>query len=85
MYKEAFMNDLAGALNMDRSEINQRTPLKSADNWDSLAHLAAIAAIDERFGITLPVKELTDVENVGELVELVRRSKEKLSGESFRA
>ena len=81
MDREAFMQDLAGVLDVDRSEISENTNLKDADNWDSLAHLAAIAAIDERFGITVPAKELTNVANVGELLELVRRSKEEQSAE----
>jgi acyl carrier protein len=72
MDKEAFMEDLAGVLDLDRAAISEETPLKNADNWDSMAHLAAIAAIDERFGITVPAKELTGVANVGELIELVR-------------
>ena len=80
--KEAFMEDLAGALDMDGSEINEATPLKDADNWDSIAHLAAIAAIDERFGITVPAKELANVANVGELIELVRRTLEQRSAEA---
>jgi acyl carrier protein len=74
MDKEAFMEDLAGVLDVDRSEINEGTPLKNADNWDSIAHLAAIAAIDERFGITVPAKELTGVRTVGELIALVERA-----------
>jgi acyl carrier protein len=80
MDKEAFMEDMAGILDVDRSKINEETPLKDADNWDSIAHLAAIAAIDERLGVTVPAKELTNVPNIGKLIELVKRSTEEQSG-----
>jgi len=68
------MEDLAGVLDVDTSAINEQTPLKNAENWDSLAHLAAIAAIDERFGVTVPAKELTEVGTVGELMTLIERT-----------
>ncbi len=75
MDNEAFMADMAEVLNLERGEISESTPLDDA-NWDSVAHLAAIAAIDERFDVTVPAKELTKVTTLGELLELVRRGVE---------
>jgi acyl carrier protein len=73
MDDSAFMTDLADVLNVSRDELDEHTPLTD-DNWDSLAHLAVIAAIDERFGVTVPAKELTACASVGALLSLVRES-----------
>lgn len=67
------MAALADALAVEPDTLSETTELND-DNWDSLAHMAAIAAIDEKFGVTVPAKELTAVRNVGELMALVERN-----------
>jgi acyl carrier protein len=58
---------------VEAASLDDSTELND-DNWDSLAHLAAIAAFDERLGVTVPGKELTRARNVGELRALVEKS-----------
>jgi acyl carrier protein len=70
MDKEVFMSALANALGVEPSELSETTELNN-DNWDSLAHMATIAAIDEKFGVTVPAKELVSVGTVGQLRELL--------------
>ena len=67
------MSAMADALAVEVGTLSESTELND-DNWDSLAHMAAIAAIDERFGVTVPAKELTGVRSVGELMALVERN-----------
>jgi acyl carrier protein len=73
MDREAFTSAVADALGVEADAIDDSTELNE-DNWDSLAHLAAIAAFDERLGVTVPAKELTKAGTVGELRELVERA-----------
>ncbi len=73
MDKEPFMLSLADALGVERADLTEATEL-SGENWDSLAHLAFIAAIDEKFGVTVSGTELTAVRTVGDLMQLVERS-----------
>lgn len=67
------MAAVADALAVEPDAVGESTELND-DNWDSLAHMAAIAAFDEKFGVTVPAKELTAVRSVGELMALVERS-----------
>lgn len=67
------MSAVADALGVEADALDDSTQLND-DNWDSLAHLAAIAAFDERFGVTVPAKELTAVRSVGELRALLERA-----------
>jgi acyl carrier protein len=73
MDREAFMSAVADALAVEPDALSESTELND-DNWDSLAHMAAIAAIDEKFGVTVPAKDLTAVRSIGELMTLVERS-----------
>lgn len=73
MDREVFMAAVADALAVEPDAVSESTELND-DNWDSLAHMAAIAAFDEKFGVTVPAKELTAVRSVGELMALVERS-----------
>jgi acyl carrier protein len=70
---EEFLAKLAAILEIDGSKLSESVELND-DNWDSVAHLAAIAAIDEQFGITVPSRELTQCTSVGALLKLVRHS-----------
>lgn len=70
---EEFLAKLADILEVDNSNLSESVELND-DNWDSVAHLAAIAAIDEQFGITVPARELTQCTSVGALLKLVRHS-----------
>lgn len=73
MDEQAFLAKLGDVLQVNGGELNQDFAL-TADNWDSGAHLAAIALIDEEYGITVPARDLTACKSVGALLELVRQT-----------
>jgi acyl carrier protein len=73
MNNEIFMDAIADALGVERADLTDDTALNEA-NCDSFGHMAAISAIDEKFGVTVPAKDLTSVHTVGELRHLVERS-----------
>jgi acyl carrier protein len=73
MEREIFMSAMAETLGLNIDEVNETTVLDD-NNWDSLAHMAAISAIDERFGVTISAKELTGARTVGELMQLVQQT-----------
>ncbi len=72
---------MADALGVEASQLNETSELNT-DNWDSLAHIAAISAFDEKFGVTVSAKELTSARNVGEVMKLVEQSVAAQSADS---
>ncbi len=54
------------------------TTAEDIDGWDSLAHARVILALEERFGIMFPSARLFELDNVGDLVELI------IAGQSIR-
>ena len=71
-----FIAELADILEVDRDELTEESKL-DPDRWDSVAHLTAIAMIDESFGFTVPAAELTSCQTVGAVVTLLRFHLEK--------
>lgn len=51
--------------------INASTTAQDVASWDSLAHIRLIVAIEKSFGLHFSAAEISDVENVGQMAELI--------------
>ncbi len=52
---------------------------KEVDGWDSYKMIEIIVAVESHFGLKVKSKELDDMENVGDLVALIRKAKSAAS------
>ena len=52
---------------------------KEVDGWDSYKMIEIILAVESHFGLKVKSKELDDLENVGDLVALIRKPKSAAS------
>ena len=41
--------------------------------WDSLSNINMIVAVEKAFGVKFSIKEVRNLKNVGELLELIKR------------
>jgi acyl carrier protein len=48
---------------------------KDVDGWDSYKMIEIIVAVESHFGMRVKSKELDELENVGDLVTLIREAK----------
>ncbi|MGH7115755.1 MAG: cytochrome P450, partial [Stellaceae bacterium] len=62
---------VADSLGLDRAEIDGTTCARNTPEWDSLAHLMILDAIEKAFRVKLPRLAAYTVKDVGELVRLV--------------
>ncbi|HEY3909052.1 MAG TPA: cytochrome P450 [Stellaceae bacterium] len=62
---------VADSLGLDRGDIDAATCAKNTPEWDSLAHLMILDAIEKAFRVKLPRLAAYRVKDVGELVQLV--------------
>lgn len=53
--------------------ITRDTTADDVDGWDSLSHARLIMEIERHFGIKFVMEEVGDLQNVGELVDLIER------------
>ena len=51
--------------------INSSTTAQDVDGWDSLAHIRLIVEIEKSFGLRFSAAEISEVENVGQMTELI--------------
>jgi acyl carrier protein len=53
--------------------ITRESNAHNVEDWDSLAHINLIMAIDRHFKIKIALGELQDLKNVGDMVDLIQR------------
>lgn len=51
--------------------IDPSTAAGDIDGWDSLAHIRLIVAIEKVFAMRFSASEISNLENVGEMAELI--------------
>ncbi len=47
----------------------------TVDGWDSLAHINIVTSIEQQFGVRFALGELQDLQNVGEMLDLLNRKR----------
>jgi|ETNmetMinimDraft_28_1059901.scaffolds.fasta_scaffold41359_2 acyl carrier protein len=63
----------------ERSTINLKTETTPVDiaEWDSLRNVTLMTAIEERFQVEFTIEELSSLENVGNLAEVLESKVKK--------
>lgn len=61
----------------DKIELTDDLSAKDVDNWDSLTHMILITEIEEKFEIKFSLKNLNQLENVGDLIRIISIKTEK--------
>jgi acyl carrier protein len=57
----------------DSLTVTRQTTADDVPEWDSLAHVNLIAAVEESFGVRFALGELEDLRCVGDMVDLIIR------------
>jgi acyl carrier protein len=61
----------ADVLGVSRSEISASSTPQQLDNWDSISHVSLVVAIEEQFGVAFAPEEITDMESIGRIAEML--------------
>lgn len=56
----------------DSIRITPRTTSDDIEDWDSLAHISLISAVERTFRIKFRMGEITTMKNVGEMVAIIK-------------
>ena len=71
MSEEEKMSVFADVLDMEQSDFSSDTVLAELDNWDSVAMLAFMAMMDERFGKTVKGSDIRDFKTVQDAINFM--------------
>ena len=69
--RDAAVALVADALGVDRSEVDASTALGTTLQWDSLAHMRLILALEERLGRRLDPESIVAISGIQDVVALL--------------
>ena len=55
----------------DSITLYEDTTADDIDDWDSIEHITLISAVENEFGITFSMGEVSGMKNVGEMVDII--------------
>ena len=58
-------------------EVNESTSASDVDNWDSLAQIRLIVSIEKYFNLRFNSIEISNLRNVGDLINLINQKLER--------
>ena len=54
---------MSGVFDIDIETINEESSQDSIEQWDSMKHLDLIVALEEEFGVDIPIEEVGNMTN----------------------
>ena len=57
--------------------VTDDTTAEDIKDWDSLEHINLIVAVEKGFGVKFSMGEVTHMENVGEMADLIAKKQEQ--------
>jgi len=57
----------------DELVLTKETSAEDIEDWDSLAQIRLVVAIEKRFSIKFALGELQETENIGDMIELIQQ------------
>jgi acyl carrier protein len=56
-----------------RLQITRESSAQTVKDWDSLAHINLVSAIEQEFQIRFALGELAELKNVGDMIDLMEQ------------
>ena len=56
--------------------VNENTTADDIEDWDSLMHITLISAVEDEFDMKFDMKDIVNLKNVGDMVDIIERETE---------
>ena len=70
---EIFEEILTDVFDVDKSDLTDETTPDELETWDSVTHMDIIARFEENFDIEFEVEEITEMDTIGNMKEVLRQ------------
>jgi len=71
--QEKLINSFTSALGVDESKITDSLEYNTIPQWDSVAHMALIAALEETYDIMMDTDDIIDMSSVAKAKEILTK------------
>lgn len=65
----------------DTIQLTRDMTAKDIEAWDSLSHINLLVAIEQEFGFRFEMREVKNLKNVGEMIDLIQKKTPSIPGE----
>ena len=55
----------------DEVELTEQSTAAEVEEWDNLSHLSLVSDVEDEFGVTFTLAEVTGSKNVGEFIDAI--------------
>ncbi|MDC7807949.1 acyl carrier protein [Luteimonas sp BLCC-B24] len=63
----------ARVLGIDAAQVTDDLRYNSIPQWDSIAHMSVVGALEEAFGVMIDMDDVIDMSSVGKAREILRK------------
>lgn len=68
--KDKIIRIIEETLKVAPGSITAETQIADVEEWDSLAHVMILGALEEQLGLSIPLEEAMEMTSVSEILEL---------------
>lgn len=62
--EDKFLNIVSNILRIKKEDLNMNFKKEDIESWDSLAHIALIAELEEELGIEVPIEDVPNIKRL---------------------
>ena len=77
--KQKYLEIFKTALNVSDDKLNENIKYNEIEEWDSIAHMTLVAALEEEYKITLETDDIIDFSTFKKGMEILKKYKVKLA------
>ena len=77
--KEKYTEIFKNSLNTTKDKIHEELKYNEIDEWDSIAHMTLIAALEEEYKITFETDDIIDFSSFKKGIEILKKYKKNIS------
>jgi len=72
-HEDQVVSVFARVLGIDASQVTDELRYNPIPQWDSIAHMSVVAALEEAFGVMIDMDDVIDMSSVGKAREILRK------------
>jgi len=62
---------VSSVFGVERETVNERSSPETVEGWDSMGHVNLVAALEQRFNVSIDIDDVMHMANVGKIREIL--------------